>query len=483
MNTKKTPSGDGPWTQKPVFDKNFDASLAQLDALLGLPGNYGIVKRPIVLLGQRAVFYYAEGLSDTEAIGRVAAFCLSAQTRGTLPAELFAQKLVPYGEVETGCETRTVHAAAATGALVILCEAFPGEAVIVKARNVPCRSLEEPELDKVLRGAHVGFGETLNRNCALLRRALPSADLRMKVFSVGSMTETKVVLCWMRGKADPRYLTFVEKKLSGIRTDSLNLGIQSLTECLVRKRVWNPFPRFRYTERPDAAAASLCEGSILLLCDNAPQAITLPVSIFSFLQETNDFYLSPFTGTYLRQLRLFTFLLSVYLIPVWYALIFFTDPLPHWLSFLKIEKFTEVPVLIQLLLIELAIDALKLASMNTPSALSNSLSVIGGLILGDFAVQVGLFLPETILFMSVVAIAHFTQHNYELGYAFKYVRVAMLLLTAVLGWRGIFAGTALFVFLLLTVPTLEERRRYFYPLIPFNGHALFSLFFRRRKEA
>lgn len=466
---------------EPLPDR-FDQAAERLDTLLAVPGNYGIVRRELSLVGHRALFYYTDGLTDTEAVGRVAAFCLAAQARPSMTAAEFAEKLVPYGDAGCVNETRSAYSAAATGALVILCEAFPGSAVVVKARNIPSRSLDEPELDKVLRGAHVGFGETLNRNCALLRRALPSPDLLMKPFSVGSLTETKVVMCWVRGKADPRYLAYVSKKLSEIHTDSLNLGVQSLTECLVPTRNWNPFPRLRYTERPDAAAASLCEGSVLLLCDNAPQAITLPVSIFSFLQETNDFYLSPFTGTYLRLLRLFTFLLSVYLIPIWYALIFYTDPLPEWLSFLRIEKFTEVPVIIQLLLIELAIDALKLASMNTPSALSNSLSVIGGLILGDFAVQVGLFLPETILFMSVVAIAHFTQHNYELGYAFKYVRVTMLLLTYFLRWWGILLGSALFLFLLLTVPTLEERRRYFYPLIPFNGRALFSLFFRRRKE-
>ena len=172
----------------------------------------------------------------------------------------------------------------------------------------------------------------------------------------------------------------------------------------------------------------------------------------------------------------------MYLSPVWYAAITHPHHLPPWLSFLSLSEPAAVPILAQLLLIELAVDALKLASMNTPNALSNSLSVIGGLILGYFAVQTGLFMPETILCMAIVSISHFTQHNYELGYAFKYTRVAMLLLTALFGWWGILLGTVLWLFLLVTVPAPEEKSRYFYPLFPFDGPALFSLFFRRRKE-
>jgi len=304
----------------------------------------------------------------------------------------------------------------------------------------------------------------------------------MKNFQIGTITRTNVVLCYLRGQTDTQYLSYLEQKLTQINTDSLCMGTQSLAECLVKRRVWNPFPRFRYTERPDAAAASLCEGSIVLLVDGAPQAMILPFSVFSFLQETNDFYLAPLTATYLRIVRLLSYLLSLYLTPLWYAIVTDTPPLPGWLSFLSQTEEARVPILVQFLLIEVAVDMLKLASMNTPNALSNSLSVIGGLILGEFAIEVGWFMPETILYMAIVSITHFTQHNYELGYAFKYVRIAMLCLTALCGWWGILLGTALLVILLITAPTPEDKQRYFYPLIPFDGPALASLFIRRRKE-
>lgn len=454
-----------------------------MDTLFSYPDNFGIVRRELSIGGYHAVLYYAEALCDTAVTERVIAFC-KASADAPLPdtVEAFCAESVSYAETEISDDPAVLHAAVMTGCLLMLCARYTARGILIKARNIPSRGIEEPEHDKVLRGAHVGFVEVLPRNCAMIRRQLPTPSLMMKNFQIGTVTHTNVVLCYLRGQADNAYLAYLEQKLKHINTDSLCMGTQSLAECLVKKRVWNPFPRFRYTERPDAAAASLCEGSILLLVDGAPQAMILPVSVFSFLQETNDFYLAPFTATYLRIVRLLSYLLSLYLTPLWYALVTAKPALPDWLSFLTQTEDSTVPILLQFLLIEVAVDMLKLASLNTPNALSNSLSVIGGLILGEFAIEVGWFMPETILYMAIVSITHFTQHNYELGYAFKYVRIAMLLLCALCGWWGILLGTALLLFLLITAPTPEDRWHYFYPLIPFDRHALASLFIRCRKE-
>ena len=461
----------------------YSQSKETLDALFSYPDNFGIIRRELSVGGCAAMLYYAEALSDTAVTERVLAFC-KEHADAPMPetAETFCAQSISYAETEISDDPTVLHAGTMTGCLLLLLSAYPMRGILIKARNIPSRSIEEPEHDKVLRGAHVGFVEVIQRNCAMLRRQLPSPSLVMKCIPVGNVTRTNVVLCYLRGLADDQYLSYLEQKLSQIRTDSMCMGTQSLAECLVKKRVWNPFPRFRYTERPDAAAASLCEGSIVILVDGAPQAMILPVSVFSFLQETNDFYLAPFTATYLRIVRLLSYLASIYLTPLWYAVVTLRPTLPGWLSFLAQTEEAKVPILIQFLLIELAVDMLKLASMNTPNALSNSLSVIGGLILGEFAIEVGWFMPETILYMAIVSITNFTQHNYELGYAFKYVRIAMLCLTALCGWWGILLGTALLLVLLITSPMPEDRARYFYPLIPFDGAALASLFIRRRKE-
>ena len=466
-----------------MLSPDFTAAVQTLDLLFSVPDNFGIVRRALTLCGRPAVLWYAEGLSDTAVTERVIAFCKeSGDGESARTPESFCADHISFAETEISQDPLILHGGAVTGCLLLLSAAYPSHGILIKARSVPSRSPQEPEHDRVLRGAHVGFVEVLARSCAMLRRQLPTPSLVMKHFSVGASSRTGVVLCYLRGRADEKYLAEISKRIDGIRTDDLCMGTQSLAECLIRDRIWNPFPRFRYTERPDAAAASLCEGSIVVLVDGAPQAMILPVSFFSFLQETNDFYLAPFTATYLRIVRMLSYFVSLYLTPVWYALVTHTPHLPSRLSFLAQTEEAKVPILAQLLLIEVAIDMLKLASMNTPNALSNSLSVIGGLILGEFAIEVGWFMPETILYTAIVSITHFTQHNYELGYAFKFTRAAMLILCAFCGWWGILLGSVLLIFLITTVPTVGDRGRYFYPLIPFDGAALRSLLVRQRKE-
>ncbi|MDD6799480.1 MAG: spore germination protein, partial [Firmicutes bacterium] len=209
-----------------------------------------------------------------------------------------------------------------------------------------------------------------------------------------------------------------------------------------------------------------------------PAAMILPTSIFDFLQESDDFYFPPLVGTYLRLTRMLVFALALFLTPTWYLLISNPDWLPPGLKFILVGEPAAVPVLIQLLLAEFAIDGLKLASLNTPSMLNSSFSVVGALILGDFAVQTGWFSAEVILYMAVVAIANFTQQSYELGYACKFMRIISLIATGIF---GIYGYAAVFIFTILLIAsnkTVDGMRRYLYPLIPFNARALKHVFIK-----
>ena len=221
---------------------------------------------------------------------------------------------------------------------------------------------------------------------------------------------------------------------------------------------------------------------MILLCDNSPEAMIFPTSLLDFLQETDDFYFPPLTGTYLRVLRHIIFWMTVFATPLWYLLLMHENALPEWLLFIVPKDPGELPVLAQLILTEFALDGLKLASLNTPNILSNSLSVVGGLLLGDFAVTVGWLSPDVILYMSFVAIANFTQSNYELGYAFKYMRILTLVLTSLLDWWGFALGIVITLTLAATNKTVDGKRGYLYPLIPFNGKAMARLLFRLKKK-
>ena len=260
------------------------------------------------------------------------------------------------------------------------------------------------------------------------------------------------------------------------------LGYQSISESLIRRGWYNPFPKIRTTERPDTAAAQVMEGSVLVICDTSPQVMILPTSIFDYLQQADDYYFPPLTGSYMRLIRTAILLLSLVVTPLWYLCIEYGQSLPDSLLFLLPNEPGALPIFLQLILVEVAIDGLKIASMNTPDMLSNSLSVVGALILGDFAVEVGWLCADVILYMAFVAIANFAQQNYELGYAIKFMRMITLILTALFGVWGFASGIALFVLAVATNVTVTGRLHYLYPLIPFNGRAMKNLVIRTKKS-
>ena len=204
----------------------------------------------------------------------------------------------------------------------------------------------------------------------------------------------------------------------------------------------------------------------------------MPTAIFDFLQETDDYYYPCFTGTYLRLIRQMVFLGAIFLTPVWYTLVVNEGYLPDWISFIVPKNTGEVPIIAQLLIVEFVLDGLKLASLNTPSVLSNSFSVVGGLLLGDFAVQIGWLCPDAIFYMAIEAIAGFTQSNYELGYAFKFMRIMLLVMVGFFGIVGFVIGTLLIVVIVASNKSVDGSRSYLYPLFPFNRKAFLRHIFR-----
>ncbi len=446
---------------------------------LRIGDSFDLIERHLCVGGRDMCFFYVDGFVKDGQMQRVMQHLLECGEIGTAEEVM---KRLPYVEVDLESVIERIAVAVLSGQSAIVGEGFGASAILVDARTYPARETAEPDTDRVMQGAHDGFVETLVMNTALIRRRIRDPRLTMKHFNLGGASGTDVVMCYMDGVADPETVEAVSRKLSSVKIKSLTLGYQSLTEALIRQGWYNPFPKVRLTERPDTASAHVLEGSVLILCDTTPQVMVLPTSLFAYLQQTDDFYFPPLTGTYLRLVRTAILLLSVIATPVWYLCIQYADMLPEALRFLIPDDPGALPIILQLLLVEVAIDGLKIASMNTPDMLSNSLSVVGALLLGDFAVAVGWVCPDVILYMAFVAIANFAQQNAELGYAFKFLRIITLLFVFVFGAWGLLLGALLFVFLVATNTTVTGRRNYLYPLIPFDGKALVRLLIRRKKD-
>lgn len=463
---------------------DYEQNVEFFDEKLNVKNNFDILKKKLKIGLDDVTLYYIDGFVKDTVMQKLMMHFLSMDGVGSgeAAAQRFADEKLPYVEVEATQDVDTMVKMVMSGASLMLAAGFGSWAIIIDSRSYPARDTAEPGDDKVMRGARDGFVETLIFNTALIRRRIRDASLVMNYMSIGKSSQTDVVICYLRGKADEEYVQQLKERLSSIRTESLTMGHESLAECLIPNKWYNPFPKIRTTERPDSAVAQLLEGSVLIICDNTPEVMVLPTTIFDFLQETNDYYFPPLTGSYLRIVRYTVFILTLLLIPTWYLLISNPQILPPWLGFVVPSDMGKLPILVQLILVEFLIDGLRMASMNTPDMLSNSLSIVGGLILGDFAVEIGWLIPEVILYMAFVAIANFTQRNYELGYAFKFMRILVLLLTAIFNVWGYIGGLILVAILICTNKTINGKRRYLYPLIPFNARAFKSMIVRVKKR-
>lgn len=450
-----------------------------LDRLLDVDNNFDVIHRVIDIGGKEACMYLVDGFCKDELLQKLLQYLMDRKPED-MPEEMdgISRQFTPYVEVEVEEDMGKLADALLSGMFILLIDGYR-KALLIDSRTYPARGVEEPEKDKVLRGSKDGFVETVVFNTALIRRRIRSVDLHMEMMRAGKSSKTDIVLCYMKDRVDDRFLKEIRRKIREINVDSLTMNQESLAECLYQKKWYNPFPKFKYTERPDTAAAQVLEGNIVILVDNSPSAMILPTSIFDVIEEADDYYFPPITGTYLRLTRLLITLFTYFMTPTFLLMMNHVDWVPESFSFVLLREEPNIPLIWQFLILEVAIDGLKLAAVNTPNMLSTPLSVLAALVLGEFSVNSGWFNAEVMLYMAFVAIANYTQANYELGYALKFLRILNLLFTEWFGLWGYIGGVVVAVLALCTNRTVAGGS-YIYPLIPFDWKNLKNRVIRRR---
>ena len=459
------------------MNQPFDTKCAQLDDLLGVGRSFDMVSRELYVGGRRAKMWVVNGYAKDMLLERAVEKLQEVETLdGISGVDELLRRYITVCDAGTSRDRMQAVTDVFAGKTLLIIDGFSG-GILLDAKTFPTRSVQEPDAGKVLRGSHDGFVESIMENAALLRRRIRDPALTLERIRLGGRSQCDVALCYMEGRADAKTLSQLREKLRRIDLRSVSMSQETIAEAIAPKQWYNPFPKVRYTERPDVATASVVEGDILVLIDNTPVVMLLPVSLLRFNEEINDYYFPPLIGSYLQIVRMVVLLLTVFVTPVWYLLVKNPDTLHESLHFLLIQDEYFVPLIIQLLLVELIIDVLKLASLNTPDVLSNSFSMIGALILGDFAVQARWLVPEVLVYMAFVAIANYAQHSYEMGYATKLCRILLLILVWLFDLWGFLAGVAGMLTLMATVKPLVGKG-YLYPLIPFDGKKLKRLLHR-----
>lgn len=470
---------------------NYRYFLENFTGQLPVGESFDIVERRLCIGGRDGRMYFLDGLSDSQKGQLLLDFLMGISERDMKhieTADQFIENLFPYITTTTEPDVNLAAKQMYSGLAAIILDGLD-KIIIADIRRYPLRSIEEPEKEKTLRGAKDGFNESIMNNIGLIRRRIRDNRLIFQYHMVGAKSKTDVSLCYMKGIVDDALLAKVTSALNNIKVDSVSVGDQSIVEQLMKEfhkghggiaSSFNPFPKVRYTQRPDVVCAHLTEGKIAIVIDNTPTVLLLPVGIFNFTQDTDDYYFPLITGNYLRLLRIFNMILILLATPVYLLTCEGHIEPPFDLNFILPKDEYALPIFWQFILLELAIDALKLASLNTPNSLGMSLSVIGALILGEFSIDSGWFIPQTILVMAVVALASFTQPSMELSYGIKFLRVIMLIGCHLWGFWGFF-GTLILGFLMLVTTKTVSGHSYLFPLIPFYGPALKKLLFRTSK--
>lgn len=461
------------------ISNNLDTNMQQFEKLLRPDINFDVVYRVIEIGGRNACIYFIDGFAKDETLLRLMqAFCSIKPDAMPRTAHEFSKLYLPYGEIGMETDSDTAITQLLSGVPLMLVEGYD-KCFTIDCRTYPSRGVSEPEKDKVLRGSRDGFVETLVFNTALIRRRIRDPKMRVEIMTAGESSHTDIAICYMAGRVDEKLLSMVKGRISKLHVDALTMNQESLAECIYPHKWYNPFPKFRFSERPDTAAASILEGNVIILVDNSPSAMILPSSIFDIIEEADDYYFPPITGTYLRLSRMTIFFLTLFLTPVWLLLMQNPQWIPDWLAFIRVSDDIHVALIFQLLILEFAIDGLRLAAVNTPSMLTTPLSVIAGIVLGEYSVKSGWFNSETMLYMAFVTIANYSQTSFELGYALKFMRVLILILTSFFNLWGFIAGTAISILALVFNKTIAGKS-YIYPLIPFSFSELKKRLVRNR---
>lgn len=448
--------------------------------LLPIQDSFDIILRNIKIGDTNASIIFIDGFAKDQIMYYIIQDLqkLDVKSFNNESAEDVIQSHIGYIEAETFTDFSVMTQYVLSGAVALLIDGIP-TGIILDVREYPARNTEPSETEKVTRGSKDALVETIVFNTALIRRRVRDPNLVFSMKSVGTRSKSDVVIAYISDLASPELVQIISDKLDTIDIHSLALAEKSLEELIVDKKWYNPLPVVKYTERPDIIASYLMEGNICILVDTSPSAMIMPVSVFYFSQYAEDYYQPPLIGTYLRFIRFILMFLSLTLIPTWLLISRDASFLPESLQFIGDTDSCKIPIFLQLILLDLGFQMLRMSSLHTPGYLGTSFSILGGLLIGDFAVQVGYLVPQTIFYSALSGVAIYCIPSVDFALCINIFRVILLLMSGFFGWIGFFLTMILIIILMATTKTIDPSMSYLYPLYPFDAKALSNVIFRK----
>ncbi|MFD1774096.1 spore germination protein [Paenibacillus rhizophilus] len=465
------------WHGEDKVPESLNQTKEVLTEVMGLGASFDVVFREMTFGGTKAALLFISGFAKDVILDEILKR-LTYLTPEDISSDAFAAFMInyiPHIQVEKSEKLSDAVIKTMSGMSALFVE---GEAqvIIMDTRSYPVRGPEEPSIERVVRGARDGFTETLLSNIALVRRRLRDPGLKFELHQVGRRTKTDVSIAYIDDIADKTQVKAVTEKIKSVNIEGIPLADKQLEEAIIGEK-WNPYPMVRYSERPDIVASHLLEGRVVVFVDTSPSVMVIPTTFFDLCQHAEENRQTPLMGSYLRWVRFAGIFASIFLLPLWMLFVIHPELKPAPLMFIGPHETAKIPLLTQFLIIEFGVDLLRMAAVHTPSPLGSAMGLIAAILIGDIAVQTGLFVNEVVLYMAVATIGMFATPSYELGLANRVVRLLLLLATGLFHVAGFVIGSTLLI-VLLTV-NRSYNSSYLWPFIPFNAKAMGAILFRQ----
>ena len=461
------------------LSSSLEKNIEQIQSVFPIPQSFDIVTRRLFLGETKAYWIGINGFCRVELLQQIFSDLqnpIYMKDNRIEDIERYMNAKIGYAQASLSGSWEDIISNILSGPSALFIDGF-AQAIMIDVRTYPARSVSEPDTERVTLGARDGFVETMLFNTNLIRRRIRSPRLTFEMQSIGAESKTDVAIAYLDNNVNHEFLARLKQSLTGLSVTSLTMGAKSLEELLVKKRWFHPLPCMHYTERPDVACSFLMEGHIVVIVDNSPSVLILPCTVFQFMQSPEDYYKSPVVGTYFRLIRFLCIPVSLLLLPVFLLVTgCFPDTARAW-GLLSGGGLTRERMFFYILAVEFLLDLFKYSSSLSSGKFSGSLSIVGGLIIGDVAVSLNWASADVLFYAAATLLASLSMADTEFADAVRLYRILLLLGTGFLGLGGFLACLGLTLLSAATTPTFGGMS-YFWPLFPFNKKALGRLLFR-----
>lgn len=415
--------------------------------------SFDLIERTIVIKEQKLTLFFISSLSDNNLIADL--------IDGITITMINDAPLVfyPGGVSSTNNEEQAIQALLSGQCIVILND--DSTFYLIESRHYPSRNSNEVSIEKSVRGSHDAFVENIIFNVGLIRRRIRSKQLTFQISQSGYLSNNDIVLCYINDLVDQNLLNKTMERLKHLKPIEI-MNEKQFIEAFYDTS-FNPYPHVRYSERADLCAIHLLQGYIVILVDNIPCSIIIPTTFFEQSKQMEEFTQTPMIAIFTRITKLIAIFVSIYLMPLWIALVI--DQIPTLMN-LKIGEIKPIQFGVGIILAELIVEWIRLALIYTPNMLSSIMSFIAIFILGESAIELKAYTKEILVMIALSNITTLLTPSYELSLANKFFRIVISIFSLLFGVCGLCIASLIHFSILLSTKTYHYP--YLYPLIPFS---------------